>query len=112
MDAIKFVKEFGWEKTKIIIEANPEWSVKSNGYIYGTKFMNSGTYISELKRLIESWELIQSYNGLDEAKEYRKRWFRLSAAFNHSKVNTYIIDQLDRLQEAIADVESVGIKFK
>lgn len=106
MNAIAFVKKFGWNDARVCILncANPQdrWLMRRGELIADQDF-------DDLKCIVESYVLIESYKGLSAAKEYRKRWFKLSAAFNYSKeLNKYIIDQLDKLQKVIADVESVG----
>lgn len=82
MKANEFVKKFGIGRTKYWIK---EFTVinKLPDELINLDFLN------ELKQLVESWELVESYGGLDEAKhEVSKRPSQLL------------------LKQAIADVES------
>ena len=89
MKANEFVKKFGWEKAKKIVGGFNYNS--SNKFITSLKD-NSAIHIDDLKRLVESHELMESKGGLDAAKNIVK-----------SQHNLYT-DM--RLVQAIADVES------
>lgn len=100
MKANEFVKKFGWDEAKECIANTPEdWD-----YAYVVieskeiqRYMPSyGDYCSlaNLKRLVESWELVDSMGGLEKAKT------RCYPAKH------LIMDSYHRLKQAIADVES------
>lgn len=55
MKANEFVKKNGWNETKNYLRLHG-W--KNTSFLIG------------LKRLVESWDLVESYGGLDEAKKY------------------------------------------
>ena len=92
MDANEFVKVFGLDIAKIAInECPPEY----------------GLDIIELKRLVESNELVVQFGGLEGARSHlesirfniaTKTWFG-QALLNWSMCT-------DKLEKAIADVES------
>jgi len=77
MKANEYMKKYGVDCAKEILEHNQD-------------LMNIGFFIS-LKRLVESWELVESYGGLDELKEF---------------LSTLSAEPNDYLKQAIADVES------
>lgn len=85
MKANEFVKKFGWDKVKSIV-LNFNYN-SSNKFIVNLN-NNSTISIYELKHLVESHELVESYGGITEA--------RIKQAINGNK----------RLIVAIADVES------
>lgn len=101
MKASKFVKEFGIEKAKLLLsthgktiaELKGEYTAKQlkeyQGYIVSGDLMS----FVELKRLVESHELIEQYNGLFEAKEL-------------IRVSPKLTSELRELAVAIEDMES------
>ena len=101
MKASEFVKEFGIEKAKLLLstqgktvaELKGEYTAKQlkeyQGYIVSGDLMS----FVELKRLVESHELIEQYNGLFEAKEL-------------IRVSPKLTSELRGLAAAIADMES------
>ena len=95
MNAVEFVKnqinEFGldagWEKTK----AHLDYLIS-----YGSEFGHvSKQEVEDLKRLVESYELVESKGGLENAKEDELWANELGFGFKG-------------LAQAIRDVESVG----
>ncbi len=102
MKANEFVKEFGWEEVKEIVDG-----LKVDFYFKGIKtspvviFDDGETWCSydDLKHLVESWQLVQDYGGVSKAKDF---------------ISPYSLDQLSkkvyspmlRLKQAILDVES------
>ena len=87
MKANEFVKKFGWEEAKIIC----------NGVFTGVvcyKWVELN--IDDLKRLVESHELVESYGGMDRIKEDTsdlEDWEESSSLWRE-------------VEKAIADVES------
>lgn len=80
MKANEFIKKFGWENAKLA----------AKGLLPMDEGMPVFDYNSEdLKRLVESYELVESWGGLDDAK------FALQ-----------LVRYPERLNQAIADVES------
>jgi hypothetical protein len=92
MKANEFIKKFGWNaaRTCILNCACPDDRL----------LMRHGDLISDqdfddLKRLVESYELVERFGGLEKAKEMKIGEFPLGWVMNTS-----------RLEQAIADVES------
>lgn len=94
MKANKFVKENGIEKCKRILD-----DLTDQGH--------NGDFYKELKRLVESHELVVQCGGLEDARSHlesirfniaTKTWFG-QALLNWSMY-------ADKLEKAIADVES------
>lgn len=81
----EYIKKYGIRRAKI----------RSKGLEHVTLFGGDRHKPAELKRLIESHELVERSGGLERAKE-------------HTLVLALIEEdeQLKRLQQAIADVES------
>lgn len=83
MKANEYVKEYGWDVAKKALE------VCDYGY---------GVDLSELKRLVDSWELVEYYSGLSSAKAVAEQYW-------NSGVGSAMIVSME-LQQAIKDVES------
>ena len=79
MKANEFVKKFGWEYAKHILTDDALLVMDLN--------------YNDLKRLVESHELIEQYNGLFEAKEL-------------IRVSPKLTSELRELTVATADVDS------
>ena len=88
MKANEFVKKFGWNDARVCILncACPEdrWLMRHGNLVSDQDF-------DDLKRLVESHELVGRYGTADEAKEY---------------LPMLRMDSYDELKQAIADVES------
>ena len=80
MRANELVKENGIEKCKRILD-----DLTDQGH--------NGDFYKDLKRLVESHELVKDYYGLTRAKE-------------HAESNYTAPELKDALKQAIADVES------
>ena len=91
MKANEFVKKFGWEAAKHI---DYEDSVILVDLDY-----------NDLKRLVESYELVESRGGLDAAKhELILLQKHLNNTFGYVTIITS--EKIENLKQAIADVES------
>lgn len=91
MKANEFVKKFGWEYAKHILTDDAP-------LVMNLKYTN-------LKRLVESHELVESYGGLGKAKEYIYYHGEYEAICDEDgSVCDYVSNS--ELIEAIADVES------
>ena len=85
MEASEFVKIFGWEESKVLVNAQ---SLTMRQIALSTTVATV-----ELKRLVGSHELVSDYYGLARAKEYAD--------------SKYTAPELKvALKQAIADVES------
>lgn len=99
MKANKFVKNHGIETSKTLISRAHKEGVDTTYFVYSQKddcFHNhcwdeTDVWLSELKRLVESWELVDSIGGLQFAKNFIKQ--------TGSTMGNV-------LEQAIADVES------
>ena len=121
MKAIEFIKKFGWDAAKDILENRRSWIDKKSGrkltdnsfvlksktyeYAIGTLYMGNFSNYDEnsyrvdevnlllLKRLVGSHELVMDYYGLTKAKEHAE--------------SKYTAPELKvALKQAILDVES------
>ena len=90
--ANEFVKKFGLEHTKYLIEDTElsEFAIHSS---CAGKYSMDTVCVSDLKRLVESHELVNDYYGLTRAKE-------------HAESNYTAPELKAALEQAIADVES------
>ena len=86
MKAVEFVKENGIEKCKRILD-----DLTDQGH--------NGDFYKELKRLVESHELVELTGGLEMAKSV------LDIEIN-AKHYEYDASKVTQLSKAIADVES------
>ncbi|MHA3048958.1 hypothetical protein [Acinetobacter sp. ANC 4641] len=68
MKANEFVKKVGWDKAKEILE-NAHWKdiAYRDGNYYST-YSKNDVLLGDLKRLVESHELIESGHGLETCK--------------------------------------------
>ena len=97
MRANEFVKKFGIDKAKSIVddfEKNPSVNCCfDSGLANGLDKSWWDIFVYDLKRLVESHELVMDYYGLTRAKE-------------HAESNYTAPELKDALKQAIADVES------
>ncbi|NUF61558.1 hypothetical protein HUN33_00445 [Acinetobacter bereziniae] len=112
MNVVEFVKKFGWEGAKKAI-AKVAWCETAYCIMikHGCFKSNSDCCvdITDLKRLVESYELVKTWQlpeddhdetGVDGARMYLECYACYSTDEEKAK--------LDRLEQAIEDVESVG----
>ena len=96
MKANEFVKKFGWLRAKQILK----YSDDSHRYFIAdgisttySKYGDGFYSLADLKRLVESHGLVKEYGSIVRAKMYAE--------------STYTAPEVvDRLKQAIADVES------
>lgn len=104
MKANEFVKKFGWDESVCLIKRFPEWA---DGYCkLDDEFLNysdaqDGYTLSDcehcveyrdLKHLVDSHELVESFGGINNAKRFYDENLKC--------------DDSEVLRKAIADVES------
>lgn len=89
MEANKFIKEFGWELAKRDVAAIESGFIEREYFIehYGFDILD------DLKRLVESHELVEKHGGLENAKD------------DEGVANDFGLGHKG-LKQAIADVES------
>ncbi|MFW1829130.1 hypothetical protein [Acinetobacter sp. ULE_I092] len=90
MNAVEFVKKHGWEEAKKFLNL-PSYTIDQ------LLMLQSGLRCNELQKLVESWELVESWGGLEDAKLYD-----LSPCEKKPESAGY------KLKKAITDVERVG----
>lgn len=98
MNMIQFIKEHGVEKARKVIDGAPKWAMSinfNNGMYYSRMEHKKGdTFLYDIKRLIESVDLVKEHYGLDRAIDYAN--------------SDYTAPELKvRLEQAITDYESI-----
>ena len=103
MKANEFVKKYGWGEAKELVARHEKcylpdvfdmWSDKLQDFVLCTKYASFN--ISDLKRLVESHELVEKLGGLETAKKELQR----------QSILRWINPETERVRVAIADVES------
>lgn len=116
MNAIKFIRQHGVEKAGEVVEGAPknaqrysdgmyfkqgEWTwfwsptvskwLQYEKHIYSTCSFDFAVDLSDLKRLVESLDLVEKFGDLEAAKAYVPDGYKS-----------------ERLKQAIADYEAIG----
>ena len=104
MKANEFVKKFGWNDARVCILncACPEdrWFMRHGDLVSDQDF-------DDLKRLVESHELVENWGGLNGAKNSLSLLeSSLAIGLYHGVVGVNAEAQISELKQAIADVES------
>ncbi|MFL4393580.1 hypothetical protein RJ729_01850 [Acinetobacter pittii] len=90
----QFIREFGVEKVREVVDGAPDWATGINChsmvYFGGDKFCCGDVLLEDLKRLVESLDLVKKLGGLQGAKAYVPDGYKS-----------------DRLKQAIRDHESI-----
>lgn len=105
MNAINFIKQYGVEKAMEVVEGAPErrTTYTTGGGLGGGYIRCSGSVrqeevsISDLKRLVESVDLVESWGGIEVVKRHD-----LELCKSKPESAGY------RLIQAIADYEAIG----
>lgn len=102
MRANEFVKKFGLDLAKRDIAALDSGFIKRNDFFehYGFDILD------DLKRLVESYELVGAFGGLDLAKKVLNKLPNKYQSYTITRDDTGETTQSFKLQQAIADVES------
>ena len=92
MKAIDFLKKFGLEHTKYLIEDTEltEFAIHST---CGGKYYQDTVSVSDLKQIVDAFELVESYGGLIEAKELHYDEFRSDTAYNKLQQAINLVEQ-------------------
>ena len=102
MNAIKFIQQHGIDKAREVVEGAPEWAMSinfNNGMYYSRMEHKKGdTFLYDIKRLIESVDLIKSYGGIINAK-HDVKYLDLDWDYDTPRIT--------RLKQAIADYEAI-----
>ena len=88
MKANEFVKAYGLKRVRHLL------TMSRNAIVYCLD--GEHVHVDDLKRLVESHELVESYGRLEDAKKELQR----------KSILRWINPETERLREAIADVES------
>lgn len=94
MNATDFIKQHGVDKAREVVEGAPElaeyYSTIDGGYY---RIEINAVNLKQLKRLVESVDLVESFNGVEMAKRYLEENVECSDS--------------ERLKQAIADYELI-----
>lgn len=96
MKANEFIKKFGWDEAKAFLSFDSDVEI-----IYTASFFD------DLKRLVESHELVGNFGGIKRAKRILKKSYTsfntmVSVVWNDKPFQCTI----EKLEKAITDVES------
>ena len=101
MNAIQFIQQHGVEKAREAITDHPRYAnfvwIYNERITYGVSGFSGATNLTDLKRLVESLDLVTAWGGVESA--YSK--FR----YAQEHKNTYAANMI---QQAIADYEATG----
>lgn len=107
MNAINFIKQHGVEKARDVVEGAPAICTYVEEYPLGVRYyrsdigFNMAIKISDIKRLVESVDLIGEYGGLYGAIDF-------ISGYTEEQLAKPIYSPMLRLKQAIADYESIG----
>lgn len=113
MNAIQFIKEHGVEKAREVVNVAPDRaitvkpSLDFKHFMYGICENAAGAYIllSDLKRLVESVDLVGKYRSIDHAKNH---YNNMREALNQYQYENKDIEDLsNELEKSIADYQSI-----
>jgi len=105
MNAINFIKQHGVDKAREVVDKNHEchmpevfkyWSEQFQDFVLAPKY--ASCLVLDLKRLVESVDLVKSYGGIINAK-HDVKYLDLDWDYDTPRVT--------RLKQAIADYESI-----
>lgn len=107
MKANEFIKKFGLSHTTYLLKDTEltEFAIHSN--CAGKHYMDT-VCVSDLKRLVESWELVEKH-GLEQSKEIVKNAPSDDVYYSWTLGNSGVKDKtvhVGTLRKAILDVES------
>jgi hypothetical protein len=109
MNATDFIKQHSVEKARKVVEGAPEWAMSinfNNGMYYSRMEHKKGdTFLYDIKRLVESVDLIGKYYSIDHAKNH---YNNMREALNQYQYENKDIEALsNELEKAIADYELI-----
>ncbi|QXB48238.1 hypothetical protein I6L30_06675 [Acinetobacter seifertii] len=101
MKATQFIKDHGLEKAREVVDGAPEWATvldtDVNDYYRSSVVTHKDVDLKELKRLVESVDLVNKVGGIENAKTFDEKCIYCVEHFTN----------LERLKQAIADYESI-----
>ena len=112
MNAIQFIKDYGVDKARKVIDGAPEWAMSinfNNGMYYSRMEHKKGdTFLYDIKRLVESVDLVNCNGGLNGTKNTVKLFqSSLDIGLYHGVEGVNAEDEIPRLKQAISDYESI-----
>ena len=112
MNTIQFIKDHGVEKARKVIDGAPEWAMSinfNNGMYYSRMEHKKGdTFLYDIKRLVESVDLVNCNGGWNGTKNTVKLFqSSLDIGLYHGVEGVNAEDEIPRLKQAIADYESI-----
>ena len=110
MNAVQFIQQHGIEKARKVIEDAPDWAMSinfNNGVYYSRMEHKKGdTFLYDIKRLVDSLDLVESYGGIINAKnELILLQKHLNKTFGYVTIITS--EKIENLEQAIADYELI-----
>ena len=112
MNAINFIKQHGVDKAREVVDNHHEcympevfkyWSEQLQDYVLAPKY--ASFLVSDLKRLVDSVDLIGKYHSIDHAKSH---YNNMREVLNQYQYESKDIDDLsNELKQAIADYELI-----
>ena len=100
MNAVQFIKEYGIEKARKVIEGAPDWAMSinfNNGVYYSRMEHKKGdTFLYDIKRLVEIVDLVNLKGGVKKLKK------EADCLFHNDIVGVAL-----RYEQAIADYELI-----
>ncbi|MFX7516514.1 hypothetical protein ABTJ36_09025 [Acinetobacter baumannii] len=110
MNAIKFIKDHGVEKARKVVEGAPElaeYYSTIDGVYYRIEI--NAVNLKQLKRLVESVDLINANGGLNGTKNTITLFqSSLDLGLYHGVDGVDAEVEIPRLKQAIADYEAIG----
>ena len=115
MNAIKYIKDHGVEKAREVVKGAP---ARANWYQVKGKYSNDlyscnhelygeAIMLSDLKRLVESIDIIKDLDGIDGAKKTLAELIKLEwNEFEHRWIDDWSCTK-PRLEQAITDYELI-----
>ena len=107
MKASEFVKEYGWDEAKHFLKMNKHkerFSIHKPNRGFSYDFI----IVSDLKRLVESWELVEDYKNRESGK-----WFFIADYCKKNNLNPFdsdvyevVSNKYDEAIKIIVDVEA------
>ena len=112
MNAIQFIQQHGVDKARKVIDGAPKWAMSinfNNGMYYSRMEHKKGdTFLYDIKRLVESVDLVNCNGGLNGTKNTVKLFqSSLDIGLYHGVEGVNAEDEIPRLKQAIADYESI-----
>lgn len=98
MDAKEFVKRFGWDRAKQILDGKDNYdsvsfSLISAMYIYGDA--EGYCKIKDLKTLVDAYEVVNGFGGLNTAKNLHYEDFIIDKSYRDLKKAIQLVESVD-----------------